>query len=89
MFEENSDANEMIKSGQLPELAASARIVICLFSLTRELTREFMQATFKQNMNTAEFVYILPWLQSGTKDSSPWIGSSGKSFNDYRGLKDV
>jgi hypothetical protein len=39
-----------------------------------------MQATFKLNMNNADFVYILPWLQSGTKDSSPWIGSSGKNL---------
>ncbi|KAI6175896.1 Guanylate cyclase [Aphelenchoides bicaudatus] len=84
MFEENADSNEMLKSGQLTELANSARVIICLFSLTRELTREFMQATFKANMNNAEFVYILPWLQSGTKDSSPWIGSSGEMLQQVK-----
>lgn len=83
-FEETADANEMIKSGLLSELASSVRIVICLFSNTKEMTKQFMQATSKQDINNAEFVYILPWLQSGTKDSSPWIGNSGEMLQQVK-----
>ncbi|KAI6221063.1 Guanylate cyclase [Aphelenchoides besseyi] len=84
IFEETSDANQMLQSGQLAELAASARIIICLFSSTRELTREFMQATFKNNMNDGSYVYILPWIPSGTKDSSPWIGDNGEMLQQVK-----
>lgn len=83
-FEENADANEMIKSGLLSDLASSVRIIICLFSNTRELTKQFMQATSQHNINNAEFVYILPWLQSGIKDSSPWIGNSGEMLQQVK-----
>lgn len=43
-----------------------------------------MQATFKANMNNADYVYILPWLQSGNKDSSPWIGTSGEMLQQVK-----
>ncbi|CAJ0928799.1 unnamed protein product, partial [Mesorhabditis belari] len=78
MFEESGDANEMIRSGLLNELANTARVVICLFSSTRELSKEFMQATYTLGMNNAEWAYILPWIQSGPKDTSPWIGADGE-----------
>lgn len=29
-------------------------------------------------MNNAEYAYILPWIQSGPKDTSPWIGADGE-----------
>ncbi|ULT96110.1 hypothetical protein L5515_011730 [Caenorhabditis briggsae] len=78
MFEENADANEMANSGMLGELASNARIVLCLFSSTKELSKEFMQATYTLGMNNAEYAYIIPWLQSGTKDTTPWIGADGE-----------
>ncbi|CAJ0571492.1 unnamed protein product, partial [Mesorhabditis spiculigera] len=78
LFDENGDANQMIGSGLLEELANSARVVICLFSSTRELSKEFMQATYTLGMNNAEWAYILPWIQSGPKDTSPWIGADGE-----------
>ncbi|TMS39014.1 hypothetical protein L596_005614 [Steinernema carpocapsae] len=78
MFEENGDANDMLKTGLLQELQNTARIIICLFSSTRELSKEFMQAAFQSGMNSAEYAFILPWLQSGPKDTSPWIGNSGE-----------
>lgn len=99
MFEENWNSTLMTNSGLLSELASSARskgfplrkkveidflVVICLFSSTRELSREFMQATFKANMNNAEYAYILPWLQGGPKDASPWIGSSGEMLQQVK-----
>lgn len=67
MFDENSDANEMVKSGMLADLASNARIILCLFSSTRELSKEFMQATFTMGMNNYEYAYIIPWIQAGPK----------------------
>ena len=67
MFDENSDANEMVKSGMLSDLASNARIILCLFSSTRELSKEFMQATFTMGMNNYEYAYIIPWIQAGPK----------------------
>ncbi|PAV88959.1 hypothetical protein WR25_22768 isoform B [Diploscapter pachys] len=78
MFDENSDANEMVKSGMLADLASNARIILCLFSSTRELSKEFMQATFTMGMNNYEYAYIIPWIQAGPKDTSPWIGADGE-----------
>ncbi|EGT37135.1 hypothetical protein CAEBREN_12449, partial [Caenorhabditis brenneri] len=78
MFDENTDANDMMNSGLLSDLASNARIVICLFSSTKELSKEFMQATYTLGMNNAEYAYIIPWLQSGTKDATPWIGADGE-----------
>lgn len=37
-----------------------------------------MQATYTMRMNNAEYAYIIPWLQSGTKDLTPWIGADGE-----------
>lgn len=48
------------------------------------MTREFMQATFKLNINNAEYAYILPWLQNGPKDTSPWIGTSGEMLQQVK-----
>ncbi|VDK50233.1 unnamed protein product, partial [Cylicostephanus goldi] len=52
-------------------------VIICLFSNTRESSREFLTAANSQGMSVNEFAYILPWLQDGAKDVSPWIGSDG------------
>jgi hypothetical protein len=40
------------------------------------MSKEFMQAIYETKMNTHDFVYILPWLQSGSKDVSPWLAGS-------------
>ncbi|KAL7076112.1 hypothetical protein ACQ4LE_004192, partial [Meloidogyne hapla] len=84
IFDENWDSNEIIKSGLLNEISQNARIVICIFSYTRELTREFMSAISKVQMNTAEYAYILPWLQSGPKDASPWLGTTGEILQQVK-----
>uniref|UniRef100_A0A7E4V748 Guanylate cyclase n=1 Tax=Panagrellus redivivus TaxID=6233 RepID=A0A7E4V748_PANRE len=84
MLEEGWNATEIVHSGMLSELQNNARIVVCVFSSTREMTREFMQATFKANVNNAEYAYILPWLQSGPKDASPWVGSSGEVLQQVK-----
>uniref|UniRef100_A0A914ZAW5 Receptor ligand binding region domain-containing protein n=1 Tax=Panagrolaimus superbus TaxID=310955 RepID=A0A914ZAW5_9BILA len=54
------------------------RVVICLFSSTRQLSKEFMQAVFTQGLNSNEFVFIFPWLQSESQEPSPWIGAKGE-----------
>lgn len=43
-----------------------------------------MQATFKLKMSDAEYAYILPWLQSGPKDASPWVGTSGEMLQQVK-----
>ncbi|CAJ0602195.1 unnamed protein product, partial [Cylicocyclus nassatus] len=78
MFDENADAKAMSQSGLLQEMANNARIIICIFSSTREMSKEFMKAAYMNKMNTHDFVYILPWLQTETKDVSPWIGEDGQ-----------
>ncbi|CAD6191895.1 unnamed protein product [Caenorhabditis auriculariae] len=84
MFEENGDANEMIRSGLLSELSNNARVIICLFSSTRELSKEFMQATFTLGMNNAEYAYIFPWMQFGPKETTPWIGANGETLQSVK-----
>ncbi|CAI5448960.1 unnamed protein product [Caenorhabditis angaria] len=77
-FDENVEANDIINSGMMSDLASSARIVILLFSSTKEITKEFMQATYTLGMNNAEYAYIIPWLQNAQKDATPWIGADGE-----------
>ncbi|CAK5086707.1 unnamed protein product [Meloidogyne enterolobii] len=56
-----------------------------------------MSAISKVQMNTAEYAYILPWLQSGPKgikkiknlekkfsDASPWMGSTGEVLQQVK-----
>ncbi|CAJ0928991.1 unnamed protein product, partial [Mesorhabditis belari] len=84
IFDESANSKNMAESGLLNDLRNSARIVICMFSSTRELSREFMQATIINQMNTHDFVYILPWLQSESKDASPWIGADGQMLQNIK-----
>ncbi|KHJ78887.1 hypothetical protein OESDEN_21484 [Oesophagostomum dentatum] len=42
------------------------------------MAKEFMKAAYTGKMNTHDFVYILPWLQTETKDVPPWIGEDGQ-----------
>uniref|UniRef100_A0A915MVM4 guanylate cyclase n=1 Tax=Meloidogyne javanica TaxID=6303 RepID=A0A915MVM4_MELJA len=84
MFEENVDSKGMMASGYLEDLRNSARIVICLFSSTRESTKEFMQAVSLSGLKTHEYVYILPWLQAEAKDASPWIGADGQMVQNVK-----
>lgn len=95
MFDEYADSKGMISSGYLDDLKNNARsndiyfamgflVIICMFSSTRELSKEFMQAIHAVGYNTHEFVYILPWLQAESKDMSPWVGSDGKIMQDVK-----
>ncbi|KAI6225442.1 hypothetical protein M3Y99_01337100 [Aphelenchoides fujianensis] len=79
MLEETADAKSILASGLLDDLKASARIIVCVFSSTREMTQEFMSAIKTAGMNDHEFVYVLPWLQAEAKDISPWIGTDGQT----------
>ncbi|KAL3124922.1 hypothetical protein niasHT_001815 [Heterodera trifolii] len=84
LFEENADAKMIQASGYLEDLKNSARVIICVFSSTRDMTKEFMQAVSLANLKTHEFVYILPWLQAEAKDASPWIGTDGQIIQNVR-----
>uniref|UniRef100_A0A0M3HPB8 guanylate cyclase n=1 Tax=Ascaris lumbricoides TaxID=6252 RepID=A0A0M3HPB8_ASCLU len=77
MFEENSSAQDIINSGLLSDIESNARIIVCVFSATRDNTKEFMQATYTYGMHTSEYAYVLPWIQSGPKDILPWLGADG------------
>lgn len=78
MFDEAMDSKAMLATGYLDELRSSARIIICVFSQTREMNKEFMQAAVQAGIKEHDFVFILPWLQAESKDPSPWIGSDGQ-----------
>ncbi|CAI4231943.1 unnamed protein product [Auanema sp. JU1783] len=84
MFDEFADAKSMVNSGLLNEVKSTARIVICLFSNTRESTREFLTAANMQGMQVNEYAYILPWLQDGLKDVTPWIGTEGEMLQKVK-----
>lgn len=60
------------------------KVVICIFTATREMTKEFMQAVSLAGIKTHEFVYILPWLQAEAKDASPWIGADGQMIQNVK-----
>ncbi|CAB3409839.1 unnamed protein product [Caenorhabditis bovis] len=77
MFDEFADQKAMIASGLLNEIRNNARIIICLFSNTRESSREFLTAANQQDMSVNEFAFIFPWLQDGGKDVAPWTGADG------------
>uniref|UniRef100_A0A914E701 Guanylate cyclase n=1 Tax=Acrobeloides nanus TaxID=290746 RepID=A0A914E701_9BILA len=84
MFDEFADSKSMISSGYIDDLKNNARIIICMFSSTRELSKEFMSAVHTLGYNTHEYVYILPWLQAESKDLSPWVGADGKIMQDVK-----
>ncbi|PAV74655.1 hypothetical protein WR25_25652 [Diploscapter pachys] len=84
MFDEYADTKGIVNSGLLSELANSCRIILCAFSATRDMSKEFMQAVWMSNMNTNEFVYLLPWLQTETKDLAPWIDDEGRTQQNIK-----
>lgn len=84
MFEEYADQKAMLASGLLSELSNSARVIICLFSNTRESSREFLTAATIQGMDVTEFVFVFPWLQDGGKDIAPWTGGDGSMMQKVK-----
>lgn len=50
------------------------------------MTKEFLQAIRNVGMNTKEYVYLLPWLQTEKKDKSPWIGGDGQVLQNIKEL---
>uniref|UniRef100_A0A915CIF0 Receptor ligand binding region domain-containing protein n=1 Tax=Parascaris univalens TaxID=6257 RepID=A0A915CIF0_PARUN len=85
-FDEYTNAKAIVDSGLLNELANNARIIVCIFSSTREMTKEFLQAIHNVGMNTNDYVYLLPWLQTEKKDKSPWIGGDGEMLQNVKEL---
>ncbi|CAI2351204.1 unnamed protein product [Caenorhabditis sp. 36 PRJEB53466] len=84
MFDEFADQKAMIASGLLNDIKNSARIVVCLFSNTRETSREFLTAANLQGMSVNEYGYVFPWLQDGGKDVAPWTGSDGSMLQKVK-----
>ncbi|KAK6732282.1 hypothetical protein RB195_016583 [Necator americanus] len=75
LFEEAATVQDMLNGGQLEEIRANSRIVIVMFSSTRDLTSIFREATAKYGLLEAEFAFIFPWLQEGSNGASPFVGS--------------
>ncbi|VDM55092.1 unnamed protein product [Angiostrongylus costaricensis] len=84
MFDESSVAKSVMQRELLSELANHARIIICIFSSTREMTKEFMKAIYNAEMNNHDYVYIIPWLQTEKKDVSPWMGDDGQTQQNIK-----
>ncbi|CAJ0929082.1 unnamed protein product, partial [Mesorhabditis belari] len=84
MFDEYAKAKDMYSSGLMQDLKNSARIIIMVFSNTREQSKEFMTAATSMGMSMNEYAYILPWLQDGSKDSSPWTGADGEMLQNVK-----
>uniref|UniRef100_A0AAF5D7J4 Guanylate cyclase n=1 Tax=Strongyloides stercoralis TaxID=6248 RepID=A0AAF5D7J4_STRER len=77
-FDENADSKMIVDSGLMQDIKNTARIVICIFTKTRDMTLEFMKAVVQAKMNTNDYVYIFPWLQAEAKELPPWIDGEGQ-----------
>ncbi|CAD5233028.1 unnamed protein product [Bursaphelenchus xylophilus] len=84
MFDENSQTKDILASGYMEQLKQSARVIVCIFSNTRDMNKEFMSAATAADMNNPEFVYVLPWLQAEAKDLPPWIGPDGQTMANVK-----
>ncbi|CAD5223083.1 unnamed protein product [Bursaphelenchus okinawaensis] len=84
ILDENSLTKDILASGSMDQLKYSARIIVCIFSNTREMNKEFMSAATAADMNSHEYVFILPWLQAEAKDLPPWIGPDGQTLANVK-----
>uniref|UniRef100_A0AC35UBX1 Guanylate cyclase n=1 Tax=Rhabditophanes sp. KR3021 TaxID=114890 RepID=A0AC35UBX1_9BILA len=75
-FDENANAKSLVDAGIMQDIKNYGRIVVCIFSNTRETSKEFMAAVKLANMDFS-FVYIFPWLISEAKERAPWIEENG------------
>ncbi|GMR46766.1 hypothetical protein PMAYCL1PPCAC_16961, partial [Pristionchus mayeri] len=93
MFDEYADAAAMRTSGLIQEVRNSARVIIFLFSNTREQSKEFMSAAQGEGMLASEFVFILPWLQVKSiwtrRSHFPFIQSNFLYLSCYNGGKEA
>ncbi|CAP37808.2 Protein CBR-GCY-29 [Caenorhabditis briggsae] len=62
MFEENSSAEELVENGITNELKNNARVIIPLFSSTRDLSTVFRNATIIAEMSSSDFIYVHPLI---------------------------
>lgn len=49
-----------------------------------ETTRAFLSAVENEGYKSSEYVYVLPWIQSGQKDELPWVASSGERMQKVK-----
>lgn len=59
-------------------------VIICIFSNTKDSSREFLTAVNTQGMSVNEYGYVFPWLQDGGKDIAPWTGSDGSMLQKIK-----
>uniref|UniRef100_A0A0N4Z5Y0 Guanylate cyclase n=1 Tax=Parastrongyloides trichosuri TaxID=131310 RepID=A0A0N4Z5Y0_PARTI len=85
-FDESADAKSLVESGLMSDIKNTARIIVCIFSKTRDMTKEFMKAVNIAKLDTNEYVYIFPWLQAEAKEAAPWITEDGSTDNTIKKL---
>ncbi|KAL6737167.1 hypothetical protein Aduo_010834 [Ancylostoma duodenale] len=75
LFEDSATSNDILNGSQMEEIKQSSRIVIVLFSSTRDLNAIFREASSKHGLSESEFVFIFPWLQEEVYGASPIAGN--------------
>uniref|UniRef100_A0A7I4Y1F3 guanylate cyclase n=1 Tax=Haemonchus contortus TaxID=6289 RepID=A0A7I4Y1F3_HAECO len=86
LFDETVTVQDILNGGQLDEIRSNSRIVLVMFSSTRDITAVFREATAKFGLSEAEFVFIFPWLQEGANGASPFVGSDSSSLDKVKQL---
>ncbi|EFP07762.1 CRE-GCY-29 protein [Caenorhabditis remanei] len=71
MFEESSSAQDLVDNGIMNELKDNSRVIIPLFSSTRDLSSVFRNATQLAEMSNSDFVYINPLIVSRNSAEPP------------------
>ncbi|EGT41360.1 CBN-GCY-29 protein [Caenorhabditis brenneri] len=71
MFEESSSAEELVENGIMNELKDNTRVIIPLFSSTRDLSTVFRNATILAEMPSSEFIYINPLVVAKSSAEPP------------------
>ncbi|PIO55867.1 hypothetical protein TELCIR_22742, partial [Teladorsagia circumcincta] len=84
LFDEAATVQDMMNGGQLEDIRSNSRIVVVMFSSTKDLTAVFREACAKYGLKEAEFVFIFPWLQEGENGASPFVGSDSSSLKKVK-----
>ncbi|RCN33041.1 hypothetical protein ANCCAN_21142 [Ancylostoma caninum] len=80
LFEESVTSHDMLSGGQMEEIKQNSKIVIVLFSSSRDLNAVFREASRKYGLSEGEFIFIFPWLQEQVYGSSPIAGTNDNSL---------
>ncbi|CAI2328559.1 unnamed protein product [Caenorhabditis sp. 36 PRJEB53466] len=81
MFEEAASAEELLDNGYMDELKDNSRVILPVFSSTRDLSTVFRNATVLSQMSSADFVYIHPLMLTKSAGEPPvFYGKSSQTI---------